>query len=471
MKGGAFHTLSAVLLSVFGLAGCNLAPAPPALEPVLPAHYSSDGPWRPASPADDGPRGAWWKVFGDSRLAGLLAGVATANPDLEAAAKRVEEARALARADDAALFPFLSGTGAVHRNRSSGTLANNFAGGRTRTSVRLTLDFDYELDLWGRVRNQARASSERAEAVEGDRCSAVLSLQGEMALDYYALRSQDAEIDLLIRTVALRQRTVQLAKARFKQGDTAQIDVAQAETELASTQSESIGLERRRRELLHALARLQGLVPGQFDLAPIPMDAEAQPPTIPSSVPSQLLERRPDIAAAARRVAAANAEIGVARAAWFPKISLRANGGGESSAVSLLTSAASRVWILGPDLDWPVFEAGRRRAEVEAAKARCEVAGAEYRSIVLQAVGEVEDALSALEVLRRQSMAQQATVGAAQRTVDLAQKRYDSGLVPFFEVLDAQRTLLRSQQEATRLQGERFAASVILVKALGGGWE
>jgi len=458
-------------LALLLLGGCSLAPTnpPPAMD--LPGDYANSGPWRPARPADAEPRGAWWDVFGDERLSDYLVAVEQANPSLEAAAQRVEEARAITRAAEAPLFPFLGASGAADRSRNSGTLANNFAGGRTRTSLRLALDLSYELDLWGRVRNRAKATAARAEAEEGDRRSLQLTLQGDLALTYFALRAQDAEIALLVRTVALRRRGVDLAKVRFAGGEAARLEVAQAETELASTQSESIGLERRRQELLHALARLQGLIPGQFALEPIPLDLDVAPPAIPKSVPSDLLQRRPDIAAAARSVAATNLEIGVARAAWFPQVNLGASGGGQSSAVSLLSSSASQIWALGAGFDWAIFEAGRIRANVDVAKARSEAAGANYREVVLRAVGEVEDALSALDVLDRQSAALRTTVESATGTVELAQKRYDAGVVPFFEVLDAQRSLLRAEQELTRIQGERFAAAVILVKALGGGWE
>lgn len=466
-----FHlVLAGALLSWF-TPGCSLVPpgAPPAVE--LPGHYATEGPWRPFSAADAARRGAWWHVFADERLEGYLEAVEASNPTLEAAYRRVIEARALTRVDQAQLFPFLGGTGDVNRTRTSGTLANNFAGGRTRTSIRLTLDFAYEADLWGRVRHQARATGLRAGAREGDRLALLLSLQSELALSYYALRAQDAEIALLGRTVALRQRAVDLARARFKGGEAARLEVAQAETELASTEAERIGLERRRAELSHALERLQGRGPGESVLGPMPLEPRETPPAIPESLPGELLQRRPDIVAAAMRVEAANQEIGVARAAWFPRVSLGASGGGQSSAVSLLGAAASQVWAIGPNIDWAVLQGGRIKAGVDAAKARWETSGAEYRATVLQAMVEVEDALSALEVMERQSDALRRTVEAAGRTVDLAQKRYDAGLVSYFEVLDALRSHLRSEQDLTRIQGQRFAAVVILVKALGGGWE
>jgi multidrug efflux system outer membrane protein len=293
-------------------------------------------------------------------------------------------------------------------------------------------------------------------------------LQGEIALNYFALQAQDEAIALLKRTIALRQKAVDLAQTRFKQGDVAQLDVAQADTELAATQSEAIGLEKKRHELEHALALLLGRTPSEFDLPS--MSLSNKPPSVPRSLPSDLLERRPDIAAAERTMASLNAEIGVAKAAMFPSIKLGVLGGTESSLVKKLASSASRVWGIGPDIQLPVLDAGKNQAKIEAARARYDESAATYRATVLKAVNEVEDALSSIDVLQRQRAVQQQTVESAQRTVELAQKRYDAGLVAFFEVLDAQRTLLRAEQEATVIDGDLFLNTVLLIKALGGGW-
>ena len=450
------------------LSACNVAPRYSPPSPQLPAAFKTSGPWRTAKPSDDQHRGSWWSVFGDSRLTDLMKKAEAANPDLEAAAHRVTAAKAIARADSADLLPAVLLNQSDKRNRSSGSIAYSFAGGRTVTRLRTTLDLSYELDLWGKVKNSRAASDAAAQAEEASYRSALLSLQGEIALNYFALQAQDETIALLQRTIALRQKAVDLAKARFRQGDTAQLDVAQAETELAATQSEAIGLEKKRHELEHAIALLLGRTPSDFNLPALSLPA--QTPSVPRNVPSDLLERRPDIAAAEREMAALNAEVGVARAAMFPSIKLGVSGGSETSFIEKIVNSASRVWGIGPELQLPVFDGGKNKANVEAARARYDESAAKYRSTVLAAVRDVEDALSSLEVLQRQRTVQQQTVAAAQRTVELAQKRYDAGLVAFFEVLDAQRTQLRAEQEATAINGDLMLNSVLLIKALGGGW-
>lgn len=391
-----------------------------------------------------------------------------ASPTLEAAMHRVEIAKATARASSAELLPSATVNGSEKRSRSSGTIEHSFAGGRNITHLLNTLDLSYELDFWGTVRNTKRAADANTEAVEADYRTALLSLQGEIAMNYFALQAQDETIALLKRTTELRQKAVDLAKARFKQGDTAQLDVAQADTELAATRSEAIGLEKKRNELEHALALLVGKTPSEFSLPS--MSLGNNPPGVPRSVPSDLLERRPDIASAERDMASLNAEIGVAKASLFPSVKLGVGGGTETSFVEKLATSASRVWGIGPELELPIFTGGKNRANIDAAKARYDEAAAKYRSVVLKAVREVEDALSNIEVLHRQRAVQQQTVSSAQRTVELAQKRYDAGLVAFFEVLDAQRTLLRAEQEATFVNGELFTNTVLLIKALGGAW-
>lgn len=456
-------------LCMVGVMGCNLAPKYAKPQVDLPEKFATSGPWRTASPRDGESRGNWWSLFGDAALSGLMKQAETGSPSLEIAVQRVAEAQAVARADRAGLFPSAALAGSAQRSRGTGTLQYQFAGGRTRTTLGTVLDLNYELDLWGRVKNQAQASVARVERAEADRRSVLLSLQGELAMNYFAIRAQDAEISLLKSTLALRQRTLDLASARYKQGDIAQIDVAQAETEFAATQSEAIGLEKRRAELEHAIALLIGQTASTFRLPAA--DLKGSPPDVPSSVPSDLLERRPDIAAAEREMAALNAEVGVAKAALFPSVRIGVSGGRESSFIGQLARSASRVWAMGPaSVDWPIFDANKRAADIDAQRARYQQAAAGYRQTVLEAMRDVEDALSGLSVLARQRIAQEATVAAAERAVDLSQKRYDSGLVSFYEVIDAQRTLLRSQQELTRIKGEQFLSAVLLVKALGGGW-
>lgn len=452
------------------LSSCDLAPKrADDAEQVLPADFKTAGPWRAARPADQVSRGDWWHLFKDARLSSLMQEAEQRSPTLEIARQRLLEARALARADRAGLFPSATLSNSAQRDRGTGTMQFQFAGGRTRTTLLNTLDLQYEIDFWGRVRNQARAGAARGDAAEADVQNARLGLLSELAMNYHALRLQDAQLALLRRTVGIRQRTADLARKRFAQGDVAQVDVAQAETDLAETQAEAIGLERDRAELEHAIALLLGKVPGELSLPPMPLTGT--PPMLPRAVPSTLLERRPDIAAAEREMMALNAEIGVARAAYFPSITLGLRGGTQTSFYELMDNRSSHVWGLGPAaLEWPLLRGGRVRAGHAAAKARHEQGAARYRQTVLAAMREVEDALSGLDVLRRQSAAQDATVAAATRALELSQKRYESGLVAYYEVLDAQRTLLRAEREVTRLRGEFFLATVMLVKALGGGW-
>jgi outer membrane protein, multidrug efflux system len=456
------------LLSFVILSSCNVAPKYDPPEVALPVHFKTSGPWCTATPRDADARGTWWRLFGDARLTALMQRAETNSPSLEVAMHKVDEARALARADRADLLPFVSSSSSAVRSRDSGTIANRFAGGRTTTRLRSTLDLEYEIDFWGKLRNKSAAAIANAEAAEAEYRSVLLTLQGELALSYFALRSQDAQIALLKRAIELRGKALDLARARFKQGDTAQLDVAQAETELAEVESEAIGLEQSRARLDHAIALLAGTTPSDLSQSASPLIGT--PPAIPSSIPSNLLERRPDIAAAERLMAEENARIGVARAAMFPSVKIGLLGGGETSSIKKLADAASHVWGLGPDVQWPVFDGGRRRAQTDAQRAKYLQAAASYRQTVLEAVRDVEDALSGISVLKRQAAKQAETVAGAQKTVELAQKRYTAGLVAYYEVLDAQRTLLRVEQEATRINGEQFLATVLLIKALGGGW-
>ncbi len=458
-----------ILHSAFVIPSCNLAPKFRKPEVALPTSFKTSGPWRTATPRDESSRGNWWGLFGDARLNALMQQGEKGSPTLELAMHRVTEAKALARADRAGLFPFVTLGGSALRNRGSGNMQFQFAGGRTRNTLGASLDFDYELDFWGKLRNQSRAGASRAEAEQADYHSALLGLQSELALNYFALRAQDAQIALLRRTAQVRRKTVELASMRFAQGDIAQIDVAQAETDLSATEAEAIGLEKRRAELEHAIALLLGTTPSQFNQ---PAHAiSGAPPTVPASVPSDLLERRPDIAAAERQMAALNAEIGVAKAALFPSLRIGVTGGTQTSYAWKLADAQSRVWGLGPAaVDWPLLRGGGVRANIAATQARYDQVAAVYKNTVLSAMRDAEDALSGQAILQRQAVALEATAESARRALALSQKRYDAGLVAYYEVLDSQRTLLRAEQEATRIQGERHLACVLLIKALGGGW-
>ena len=372
-------------VTLLAVQGCNLAPKTAEPDLKLPVEFKTQGPWKVAQPKDHELRGNWWRLFGDSKLSGLMAEAEKASPTLEVARQRVEEARALARADRAGLFPFATVTNSIRRDRSSGAMAFQFAGGRSRNTILNQLDFSYELDFWGKNRNTARAGALRSEAVAATWESVRLGLLSELAMNYFALRTQDAQIALLRRTVEVRARAADLARTRFTQGDIAQVDVAQAETDHAETQAEAIGLERQRGELEHAIALLLGRVPSDFTLPAAPI--AGSPPSLPRSVPSTLLERRPDIASAERVMAATNAEIGVARAAFFPSITLGLSGGTQTSFIEKIADSHARVWGLGPaGIEWPVLRGGAVKANAEAAKARYEQSAAQYRQTVLAAL-------------------------------------------------------------------------------------
>ncbi|HMA42379.1 MAG TPA: efflux transporter outer membrane subunit, partial [Gemmatimonadales bacterium] len=433
------------------------------------------GRWKVASPSEHLARGEWWRVFDDSVLDTLEQQAAEANPGLKAAAARVVQARAvagIARADrapqvDVGFGPTRSRLSAVAAGLPEG------AGVPTTTTWRALASVSYEVDLFGRVANSVSAAQSDAEGAQATYRSVLLALQADVATFYFALRQTDAELALLRDTVRLREESVQLLQRRFDAGDIGELDLARAKTELATTQSDAVGLERTRAEQEHALAVLLGKAPAAFTLAPAPVAGTAPPP-IPPGLPSALLERRPDIAAAQRAMAAANARIGVARSAFFPSLVLTGNGGFESADLSDLFRWSSRTWLLGPLfgtlLTQTVFDGGRRQANVERTRGALEESVADYRQRVLAAFGEVEDSLAALRVLAEQAGHQRQAIANSRRAVHISRSRYDAGLVNYLDVIDAQRSLLAAERQATQIQGAREASTVALVRALGGGW-
>jgi multidrug efflux system outer membrane protein len=464
------HPASLAALLVL-LVACQLEPASRNVAPALPEKFSSDGIWREAKPESSTGQGDdWWKWFNDAALDGLMRKLRSQNLDLMQAASRVETATQTARAAASGLWPSASLRQSVQRDRSTGELQFQFAGGRSRNQIFNVLELQYEVDFWGRIRSGRNAAGARAEAARADWHTALVLLQSELAMRYFELRAQDAQIELLKRTVAVRQHAVELAQLRQRRGDIADMDVAQARTDLSETQAEAIGLERRRLQLEQAIALLLAETPGRFKIAAQPWKQRSLGP--PRSVPSELLLRRADVVSALWQVKALNAEIGVARAGYFPSLSLSLRAGTQTSFWQSIGDQNASVWGLGPlALDWPLLRGGRLRAAHRISKARYEEGVAAYRQAVLRAMGEVEDALGSWDILQRQRAMQEQTQQQATRALEMAQKRYDSGLVAYYEVLDAQRTLLRSQRELTRLQGEVQLLGVLLVKALGGGWK
>jgi multidrug efflux pump len=428
------------------------------------------GQWKEGRPLDSVPKGNWWEVFHDTNLNELETRALQANQNLKAAVARVDQARATARVARGDLLPSLNFDPSYNRQRYSPNQVPNY-GAITANTWQTPLDLSYEIDLWGRVRRgfqSARADAQGSLAAFGN---VLLTLQADVAQNYFRLRALDAEIATVTGTVDLRKEQVRLVRSRFDGGIGNELDIARAETEQATTEAEAASLAQRRAELENALAILAGSNPSSFRLAPDAADHWNPPtPEIPAGLPSDLLERRPDVAQAERQLASANARIGVAKAAFFPVLTLTGSGGYLSADVDTLFNWNSRTWSLGPSLSLPIFAGGRNKANFQRSKAVFQESVANYRQQVLVAFGEVEDSLSGIRHLADQSAAQQRAVTHARRAVDLATDRYRSGLVGYIDVVDASRDALQAERGNAQLAGQRLIAAVQLIKALGGGW-
>lgn len=454
------------LLTALGLlAGCAGLPSPaPSPELAVPPAFKQAPPgWTDASPLDAQDRGAWWRVFGDAELDAMAERVQVSNQNIAAAAAAVQQARAAYREARAGLFPAVGLDGSATRGGGGSGTATGADGSRFGVSVGAR----WEADLWGRLRGSAGAAQARAEASEADLASARLSAVGALAGNYFRLRDADIETVLLRDTVAGYERVLQIARNRYEAGVAPRSDVLQAQTQLANSQADLASLQQERAALEHAMAVLQGLAPGQFALPPR-TDALPQPPAVPPGVPSTLLQRRPDIAAAQRLVAAANAQIGVARAGYFPSLSLSASTGG--SAARLADLFSTNVWSLGLSIAQTVFDAGATGARVDQARAAWAQSVALYRQTVLTAFQEVEDQLALLSALQRQQALREQAAQAAVQTEQQVMNRYRAGQVGFSEVVQAQVSALNARRALAALAANRQVATVALIQALGGGW-
>lgn len=438
---------------------------------VAPAYKAAElGAWKEGRPLDDVPKGNWWEIFHDSDLNDLEAKALQSNQNLKAAVARVSQARAAARVARADLLPNLSLEPAYVRQRYSPNQVPNF-GSITANTFNVPFDLSYEIDLWGRVRRGFESARAEAQASLADFYNVLLTLQADVAQNYFALRSLDAEISTVISTVGLRKEQVQLVRSRFEGGIGNDLDVARAETELATTQADAASLAQRRSQLENALAILVGANPSSFRVPATTTSAwNPEPPLIPAGLPADLLERRPDVAEAERQLASANARIGVAKGAFFPSLSLTASGGYLSGDIQTLFNWDSHVWSIGPSLSLPIFAGGRNRANYKRAQAAFEESVARYRQQVLVAFGDIENSLAGFHFLADQSAAQQRAVANARRAADLATDRYRSGIVSYLEVVDASREALQAERGNAQLAGQRLAVAVQLIKALGGGW-
>ncbi|HMM74408.1 MAG TPA: efflux transporter outer membrane subunit [Gammaproteobacteria bacterium] len=461
------------------LSACSLAPPLEVPEVAMPAVYKEalpplEGQWKEATPADGEARGAWWSVFGDPVLSALVVEAGSANQNLAAAAARVEQSRALVQTARAARLPRVDAGFGAARTQPTNVIPG-LPGGSDVPPYDL-FQFDvaasYEIDLFGRVRDSVRASQADLAAERALFESLKLSLQADVARLYFLLRQTDAEIEVVQEAIRWRRETLRILERRLAAGDIGELDVVRARSELENARTDALTLERARAQYEHALAILLGRAPAAFALARA--ELAASPPAIPAGLPSALLERRPDVAAAERRLASANARIGVAKAAFYPLLNLTADAGVAASDIGDLFKWSARTWTLGPLaatlVTLPIFDGGRNRANLERAEAVLAEDAASYRQTVLAAVGEVEDALVGLRTLAQQTQTVRVSQESSARAVAIAQRRYDAGATGYLDVIDAQREALSVDRLREQITGARLVTAVALIRALGGGW-
>ena len=458
---------AAALAAIVGVGGCaHRAPYVPP-QPQTPPAFKEASNWKSAQPRDDAARGAWWELFGDPELNALEARVDVSNQSLKAATAAFAQARALVRGARANLYPQVFAAPSISTVRPSGTRAISTFHDAYGDYI-LPGDVSYEADVWGRLRGIVDATRAAAQATAADLETARLSLHAELALDYFLLRGLDREQDLLNGAVDAYEKALELTQNRFNGGLSSQADVAQAETQLEQTRAQAVDTGVQRAALEHAIAVLVGEPAAAFSVTRAPL--AALPPDVPAAVPSDLLERRADIASAERRIASAAAQVGVTESAFYPVITLSGAAGFETSSFGRWLAGASSFWSAGPAAVINIFDAGRRRAANEQARGGLEQASAIYQQTLLNAFREVEDQLAALRVLGQESEIQDRAVAASERSLTLATNRYRGGVTSYLEVLTAQSAALANQRAAVNVLVRRMGATVLLLKGLGGDW-
>jgi NodT family efflux transporter outer membrane factor (OMF) lipoprotein len=471
MKTHSISGLSAAL-AIAVLGGCMVGPnykTPPVPAPPAYSENGHNGAWTAATPADSVSRGAWWTIYQNSELNDLENRCTSANQNIAAALHAYEQAHDLVRENRASLFPTVSIGAAASRNRVSSTLPLRSSGSAMDYwEFLIPLNITWEPDLWGGIRRQIESSAANAQSSAANLANTRLSLQGMLAVTFFQLRGLDLQAQLLRSTLDAYTQALQLTQVRLKGGLATEIDVDEAQTQLEQTRAQLIDLGVQRAQLEHAIAVLIGVPATGFHVLELPLAGD--PPAIPTGVPSELLQRRPDIATAERQVAAANALIGVAKSAYYPSVMLGAGASVESDIVGQLFNAGSAQWNAGASVSEVLFDAGRRKAQVDYAVAQREQATAIYRQQVLSAFRDVEDQLAALRVLEQEAEVQQRAVDAAKRSTDLSTLRYKRGLAAYLEVLTNQTNELNNERAAASLVARRIVASTQLQMALGGGW-
>jgi NodT family efflux transporter outer membrane factor (OMF) lipoprotein len=433
--------------------------------------YKEVGDWKPAQPNDQNLAANWWEIFQDSQLNDLEAQVNVSNQNLKAAEAQYTQARALVRYQRADYFPTITAGASANRNQYSKNRQPHSPqfNGVSFTDLQIPFELSYQIDVWGRVRRTVESYREQAQASAADLAAVNLSMHAQLALDYFQARTLDAEEQLLNSTVTEYEQALQLIENRFAGGLASDLEVEQARTQLETTRAQAIDVGVARAQYEHAVAVLVGKPPASFSLPPLPLTAP--PPPIPVGLPSDLLERRPDIAAAERLMASANAQIGVAKAAYYPLVNLAAAGGFESGSITTLLSGPSILWSAGPSAVVTLLDFGRRRAASDQAVAAYDQAVANYRQTVLTGFQQVEDNVAALRILEHEAQVQNAAVDAAQKYLTLANTRYTGGVTSYLEVTTAQSAALSDEVTAVNILGRRMVDAVTLVQALGGGWD
>jgi len=459
------------LASVLFLAGCAVGPKYKRPPVEVPTAYKEAGNWKTAQPNELSLRGNWWEIFQDPQLNALEQQVTVSNQNLKVAQAQYTQARALVRYNRADYFPTVGVGASASRTRVSSNRApvNAIGNGRTNNDFQLPVEMSYEVDAWGRVRKNVESFREQAQASAADLATVNLSVHTQLALLYFQARSLDAQEQLLNSTVQYYEQALQLNVSRFQGGVGSEVEVQQAKTQLETTRAQAIDVGVARAQFEHAVAVLIGKPPASFSLPPLPL--RTPPPPIPAGVPSELLERRPDIASAERQMAAANARIGVAKAAYYPLLNLTAAGGFESGAITTLLQGPAGLWSVGATAFQTLFDGGRRRAASDQAIAVYDQTVASYRETVLTGFQQVEDNLAALRILEKEAQTQNEAVLAAQKSLELSIQRYKGGVTSYLEVTVAQSAALADEATAVNILGRRMVAAVQLVQALGGGWD
>jgi NodT family efflux transporter outer membrane factor (OMF) lipoprotein len=470
MRLGSFFAV----LILSALSACAVGPdyVRPAAVKVMPPAFKEMSGWKVAQPGGGRIQGPWWKIYNDPLLNSLEEKVAISNQNVKMAEAQFRQARALVMAARSAYFPTIGIGASFTRSSPSSTTTSNFGRSVGRVNLSdysLPVSASWEPDIWGKVRRSVESNRANAQASAADLAGAELSIQTELAQDYFQLRTLDAQKKLFDTSVSLYQQSLDLTTNRYNAGVASEADIAQADTLLKTTKAQAIDIGVQRAQLEHAVALLIGQPASSFSIPPLPI--EAAPPMVPVGVPSELLERRPDVAAAERQMAAANAQIGVAEAAYYPSLTLSASGGFQSSSWSKWLTWPSRFWSFGPSVEWTIFDGGLRKAQTEEARAAYDANVASYRETTLVAFQEVEDNLAALKILEEEAAAEDEAVKAAQKSTSITTNQYKAGTASYLNVITSQTAELGNERTAINVLGQRLNASVLLIKALGGGWD